>query len=390
MNSLKLLTHSLAILALIIPLAARAAPGGLPAIQESVDDLENAVDVINSEIDSLEEGVSALNFSVVNVDCSADDTALQAAIDVAPAAGVNLLVTGQCSSTAVHGKSNIIIDGGGSASVFGNPADGLVASLYIEASRNITVQGFDVYANGNDHALAGWNSSLFIYQSSFHDGTLSSLDISRGTSAAIADIEATGSGNAAFSIANNASVISDGSLTLTNTSGKSLSIVSGGSIVQASGAVDITGEIALEFGATAFLTAGDITAAAQAIVVSRNSTMTLNAVGPVTVSGNIQAFSASNLDIRSVGGSVALSGGSILIQRNSSMMVATANIPVSMDFGIISARQNAVLDFLSADFVNTPIVQLILGSGMRLFNEDPLTANCDGSAWTFGVVSCGP
>ena len=347
--------------------------GGLPALSQQVADLQAQVD--------------AMTYLEVSADCGADPAALQAAVDAAPAVGARINVSGACDAVLINGKSNVIVDGGGSASITGDASDDLLAALYIEASTNITIQGLSVFAGGDAHALSAWHSTMFSYSSSYADGTISSMDISRGTAAAMSNITALGTGFAALHVSQNASLTVDESFIIDGSGQNALAVETGGTLLQASGFLDVDGRIFAEYGGHIAILSGDINSPSEALEASRNSTIVLNSVDGITVAGDIRAFSSSNIDLRAGGGAISLSGNLILIQRNSSFF-NPVNPDVDIDYAFLSARQNSVLDILVGNFVTTPAIQLILGSGMRSFVT--LTATCDDSAWTFGTVTCSP
>jgi len=229
-----------------------------------------------------------------------------------------------------------------------------------------------------------------------NDGVVSSLDINLGSAAVVTNLEINASGNAGFAIKNGASVTAEGSLSVSNSNsaGFALEVRSGSVFTQADGELDLTGGLSAEHGGIVLIKNGELSAAGNVAVISRNSALSLSPSGTadeIVMSGSLQAFSSSNIDIGG-DGHVSLTGGAVLIQRNSSMMVNAVTFAGTVDvsYAILRARQNAVLDFLNANFVTTPGIQLILGSGMRLFNQIPLIATCDSSAWTDRDVSCAP
>lgn len=72
-----------------------------------------------SFLDDLIAQYAAPGIGTVNINCGSDPDALQAAIDDAPAKGLNITVTGACNGASLFGKRNIFIDGQGTTTITG-------------------------------------------------------------------------------------------------------------------------------------------------------------------------------------------------------------------------------------------------------------------------------
>ncbi|HAJ75762.1 MAG TPA: hypothetical protein DCM64_04850 [Gammaproteobacteria bacterium] len=169
----------------------------------------------------LQAQIDALKLSTVAADCQADPDALQNAVDAAPAAGAIINVSGNCNSTVIFAKRNLVIDGCGSTLISGDISDDVSAALYIEGSTAIQISGVDVDANGDSNGLLTWSSQIFLYDSSVTSSG-AGINLNLGSTAIMANVDSTSTSgaNTALNIGNNSAVISNESLTLTNATGQ--------------------------------------------------------------------------------------------------------------------------------------------------------------------------
>ena len=349
--------------------------GGNPNANSPGGGLSNEVNQLQLDVIDLQAQVDALNLQNVFADCATDSGALQAAIDSAPAAGVIISVGGACDPIAIDGKANILIDGGGSASISGDTLDSQNSAVYIAGSRNIQIAGTTVSANGDQSAM----------------------EISAGSSVALADMNINGGTLASLYTENSSAVVASGLVQLTNSNlGASATLTTRtSSFTQLSGTLDIDGILSASFGSSVQVRNGTLDSSASganAIFLQRQTALQLLATGSdsIVVNGNAQMFSGSSFTMNGEAtASILLSSSQIIVQRNSS--VHATSPAASFDIGTILVRQNSVLDMFSTNFVNTPNILLQMGAGARGLGlpGGPIVAGfCEAGTWVNAQVSC--
>jgi len=298
-------------------------------IQAELDVLQAESAVAQAELMALADSIAELGVQEVDADCTADSSALQAAIDAAPPAGAIINVSGVCESASIYDKANILLNGGELSA--GNGVSGL---LLVEAARNIQLAGINA-----DEFYARYVSSVFTTD---------------------------------LSVAGNVRVAGNSS------------------VAQFGGEFDVAGELFAGGGGTAAIFNGSIGRVflSRNSQVYNNTCGGSIEVGSVVVFSGGHYLAQTN---PGCSGTVTISDD-IFVQRTAAALLAGPNTRYNgLSIKALQNSVFDVIGVPEANL--NPEAQFLLrtGSGARLLFSDSNTvreATCDGSAWADGDLVC--
>ena len=277
---------------------------------------------IFKEIKKLRKDVSHLQQAqTVDVDCSDDPSALQAAIDDAPAIGLEIFLSGTCNEVMIT-KDNITIDGQDLAVISQTTTTGFLASIVSFDASNLTLRNLTLDNAGSPFGLAV-----------FAEKTDVSID----------NVTTAGSGAVLFINGSNATILNEFNLDsiLINALNSTID-TRPGSEVNATGYISATSASLFVNGAVSVAGFMTMSQGARADI----DTGSLNLSGPLTMSsGSTLSISNSVFD-----NTIAIDSGATL-SLNANNVVST--------LAPLSVATNSVLYWTSADPV--PLISCFNG-----------------------------